>query len=175
MKIAAHFIHQTFYCMHYILLSGKMHSGKSTTIEAVFHRLKPAQVFEVDLKARALKKFIYNSKIDNGTYLVEIEGVWVVLVAGSPTEQKVTITHIIAICQGLVENIAIIVVAMRSRESLYGFDTITELRDLQELIPMVPVDHIAGEYETSSEWNERIDSICDAIRGHLRLMSAALV
>lgn len=153
--------------MKYILIAGAKESGKSTTIENVCKQIKPSRVWELDKDEKVFIETAITTVIVNGTYIIEINGKIILVVAGSPTEQEITITILIniAISQGF--NITIILVAMRLFEKMNGYDTPKELDHFAEEIDRIRIDKIIGDYKNSPEWCNRIERIIAKIKANI--------
>ena len=83
--------------MKYILIIGTKDAGKSTTIDAVCKKLKPTSVERLNSE-KVFEKVSNTVDILNGTYVIEVDGKIILVVAGAPTEQGITITVLIKIC-----------------------------------------------------------------------------
>jgi hypothetical protein len=153
--------------MKYILIVGAKENGKSTTIENVCKKLKPSKVWELDKEAQMFVEVALSTVIINGTYILEVNGSIILVVAGSPTEQEITITIIIniAISQGF--NITIILAAMRSFERLEGYNTPEELSNFAQEIDRIKINKIEGDYMNNSEWQNRIERIVSKIKSNI--------
>jgi molybdopterin-guanine dinucleotide biosynthesis protein len=153
--------------MKYILLVGTKDAGKSTTIDAVCKRLKPDAVKQLHWD-RTFKDVSPTQKIRNGTYIIQVKGKFVLVVAGAPTEQGIRITVLIQVCIELNIKIDFVLVVMRSYERSEGFNTRQELKELGECVYEETIYQIPGDnYQGSVEWNERVNKIVDCIQANL--------
>lgn len=152
--------------MKYILIIGASENGKSTTINEVCKKLKPTRAWELN-SDEIFVEVKTNIGIYNGTYLIEVNGTIILVAAGSPTEQDITITVLVEIAIKLKFNIKILIVAMRTFEKKEGFDTPKELENLGEKIYQEKIYKIAGDYKNSSEWNDRVKRITSVVEKNL--------
>lgn len=154
--------------MKSILLIGTKDSGKSTTVREVCRRLNPTKVYKLSPNKENLENSsIKLSEIDeiyNNTFIIEVQGKWILVVAGAPTEQGIRITVIIEICIKIKIDISFAIVSMRSSERTEGFATETELENKSEIILKEWISKISGEeYMKSNEWVKRIDRLSDIV------------
>ena len=153
--------------MKYILLIGTKDAGKSTTVDAVCKRLKPDVVKQLQWD-KTFKDVDPSKEIRNGTYLIQVQGKFILVVAGAPTEQGIRVTVLINICIELNIKIDFALVVMRSYERSEGFKTREELKKLGECVYEDTIYNISGEdYQNSAEWNERINRIVNSIHENL--------
>lgn len=159
--------------MKYILIIGASNSGKSETINAVCEKLKPTKIWVLvpnkEDKLNSNFKLVSNStKIINGSYLVEINGKIIFVCAGSPTEQKITITVLISICVRLKITIDFALISMRAFERKIGFKTINELKSFGEPIFKTKIFKIQQDnFQDTEEWNNRIENIVKLTKENL--------
>lgn len=153
--------------MKYILIIGAKEKGKSTTIANVCKNLKPSKVWEFVKEKQTFVEVEISTAIINGTYIIEVNGKIILVVAGSPTEQIITITILInlAIAQGF--KITIILAAMRSFERLKGYDTPKELSNFAQEIDRIKINKIDGDYMSTPEWQNRIERIVNKIKSNI--------
>jgi hypothetical protein len=149
--------------MNYILLKGKMNAGKSSTITAICKSFNVSSCRRISLGANG-KLVIQDDDTDNygnGTFIINVNGNNILIVAGAPTEQKIAITLILIFILELQIEITIAIISIRSREVLSGFDTIKELEKsghtclLEEEINRIDREDYLG----TTEWKNRIDKI----------------
>jgi len=158
--------------MKSILIIGTADAGKSTTIREVCKRLKPTKVFKLitdtnDYKNSNLKEAKVED-IFNDTFIVKVKDKLILVIAGAPTEQRITLTVLIDICISINVEISFSLVSKRLTERIKGFDTVTELKGKSEIISSQRIDRIPDEtFKDSQEWNDRIDSIVKLIRKNL--------
>jgi energy-coupling factor transporter ATP-binding protein EcfA2 len=149
--------------MNYILIIGTKDAGKSTTIAAICEALKPTSVKSLDVQTGILTDDSLEN-IFNNTFLINVSGKAVLIVAGAPTEQKFRITIIIEVFIKLKIKIDFALVAMRSSERLEGFDTVNELAKFGECILQERIWKIEEEnFRQSKEWKNRINRYTDLI------------
>lgn len=158
--------------MKSILIIGASHAGKSTTMSEVCKRLIPSKVY----KLVADKSNLENSQIEisevdkifNDTFIVEVQGKLILVVAGAPTEQGIRITILIEICIKINIEISFLVVSMRSFEKKDGFNTFRELSEKSELILTEKIHRIDAEkFKEDVTWNQRIDRIVESIKANI--------
>ena len=156
--------------MKYILIRGARNSGKSTTIREICECLQPDKdnIWQVDIWADAPKKLATSiANIQNGTYLIEVNGKFILIIAVSPTEQLMKVSEIIELSQQLA-NIEIVIVAMRSFETREGHDTPEELKKLGTLIYDELIKRIEGDdFQTTLEWKNRINQLIKLVKDNL--------
>ncbi len=152
--------------MKYIVITGKRDEGKSTTIDAVCKKLNPDKVFK--LKERLFIEIPVHTILSNGTYLLEINGLYILVVAGSPTEQEIKIDTILEICVNHNYVIIVALVAKRTSERRLGYNTMEILAENGELMEEFFIEKVLAEnYRLSREWNGRIDEITGLISNEL--------
>jgi len=156
--------------MYSIVVKGNQQSGKSTTIREVCRLLTPSKIRELKIKERQIGvDEIPNDRIFNGTYLLEVNGKSILVIAGAPTEQDKTVTQIVDICIELKIPIDFIISAMRSKEMKSSFDTIHELKKMSSLLQIFKIVKIDGEdFQASDEWNKRISDILKVVNENLK-------
>ncbi|OXA99138.1 hypothetical protein B0A75_11975 [Flavobacterium oncorhynchi] len=103
-------------------------------------------------------------EIFNGTYLIEVNGTIILVAAGSPTEQDITITALVQIAINLEFDIKILIVAMRTFEKKENFDTPNELNKLATKIFQEKISKIPGNFKNSEQWNNRVDKIVSKVK-----------
>ena len=155
--------------MKSILIIGASNAGKSTTMREVCKRLNPTKVYRL----YADKTNLENSRVElseinkifNDTFIIEINGKFVLVVAGAPTEQNIKITILIEICIKIRVEISFILTSMRSFEKRDGFDTPNELKRKSEIVLTEKIHRINDEkFENNIEWNKRIDNIVETLK-----------
>ena len=152
-----------------IIIRGYRESGKSTTIREVCRKLEPTKVCSLHLRK---KQIAANEKsiedIHNGTHILEVKGKTILVVAGAPTEQNVTITRIFEICSELNIPIDFIICAMRSKEIKKSFATVHEIKKISTLIDPFYTCKIDGDdFLKSDKWKEWISKIYKTINDNL--------
>lgn len=158
--------------MKSILIIGASYAGKSTTMREVCKRLKPTKVYRLFAdKEELTKSKVESAQIDeifNNTFIIEVKGKLILVVAGATTEQNITITILVNICVEIGIEISFALVSMRSFERREGFDTPTELKSKSEIILTEKIYRIKDEkFETTTEWNERIDKIVEKVKSNI--------
>lgn len=162
--------------MNSILIRGTSNSGKSTTIRAICESLNPSKVWRVDDWANAPRLVTESiANIQNGTYFIEVSGKIVLIIAGSPTEQKITVFEIIEICRDLADEelgraINIVIVAMRSYERAKDYNTPEKLKEVGTLIHEEPIKRIEIEndnFQSTPEWKGRISRLVQLVQNNL--------
>lgn len=153
--------------MKYILLIGAKEKGKSTTIANVCKKLKPSKIWELDKEKHTFIEVEISTMIINGTYVIEVDGKFILVVAGSPTEQIITITILINIAVSQGFKISIILAAMRSFERLEGYNTPNELNNFAQEIDRIKIRKIDGDFMSNPEWQNRIERIVSKINSNM--------
>lgn len=145
--------------MKYILITGTKDSGKSTTVNAVCKRLNPSVIYRLTAD-RTFEKVDITIDLLNGTYIVEVSGKIILVIAGAPTEQNIQITILIEICIKLKIKIDFALVSKRTFERSENFDTVNELKNFGECVLEEKIYRIVGEnFKESKEWKNRIERI----------------
>lgn len=150
-----------------IIITGKKDEGKSTTIREVVRELAPNNVFKILVEER---KAVLASVDDiyNGSFIIECEGKYILIVAGCPTEQNVVFSLIWEICIELEYDISFIVCAKRTREEKKGFDTLTDVGLVSDILPEEKINKIDyNDFKQSDEWKERILNIVSLVKKEL--------
>ncbi|MCW3121925.1 MAG: hypothetical protein JWQ38_1417 [Flavipsychrobacter sp.] len=152
--------------MKYILIVGTKDAGKSTTIDAICKKLNPTAIKRLNYPDRKRFEDVNNTIIiDNGTYLIEVNGKMILIVAGAPTEQGITITVLFELCFKFQIKIDYAIVAMRSFEKRDGHDTRNELMQFGECLLDERIWQIYGEnFKESIEWKARINKMVELIQ-----------
>lgn len=137
-------------------------------MSGVCKKLNPSKVYQLKID----RQDHYNSKlitanvedIYNNTYVIEVNGKWILVCAGAPTEQDFTITIIIEICVKIGIDIFLAIVSMRSFERKEDFDTPKQLEEKSIIILSERIYRIANDdFEETIEWKSRIDKIVKLI------------
>lgn len=155
--------------MKYIIIIGASHSGKSTTVNAICKGLNPTKIYQLipnwsSIVDSSFKEVDNSQKLENGTYLIEVNGILILVVAGSPTEQSIKISILFETCFKLNIRIDFAIVAMRSFEKKEGYDTRNELKNLGELVCETKIYRInQDDFETTIEWKARIETLIKKI------------
>lgn len=152
--------------MKYVLIIGAKDNGKSTTINEVCKRLKPSKVWQLNSKGIFIEVKVTVGMF-NGTYLIEVDGKIILVAAGCPTEQDITISVLVKIAITLQFDVKILIVAMRTSERKKGFDTPKELEKLGQKIHEEKISLISGDYKNDSNWNNRVDKIVNIIKKNI--------
>jgi len=147
--------------MYSIIIKGKKQSGKSTTIREVCRSLKPTKVRNLNFNQRRIEDAdVPIGNISNGTYLLEVKGRIVLVIAGAPTEQQIRVTEIYEICVELQISISFIISAMRFFETKPTFHTIQEIEQISTLLHIFNINRIERkDFEESTELLNRISEI----------------
>lgn len=158
--------------MKSILIIGTSNAGKSTTIREVCKRLTPTKVYRLYADKNNFEKSTTElseiKNIFNNTFIIEVNGKLVLVVAGAPTEQNIKITILIEICIKIKIDISFILVSMRSFERREGFDTPNELKKKSKILLTEKIYLIKDEkFEDNTEWNKRINKIVDTLKSNI--------
>ena len=153
--------------MKSILLKGTKDAGKSTTLREVCKRLKPTKVYKLNTSDGKIELSGIDN-IFNETYIIEVQGKWIVVVAGAPTEQNRRITIIIEICIKIKTDISFLLVSMRSFEKRKGFKTQEELDSKSEILLSEIICKIDDDdFMNTTEWNHRVDKIVEIVKSNI--------
>ena len=155
--------------MKSILIIGTKDGGKSTTITEVCKLLNPSNVY----KLNTVEKKIETAKVNdifNNTFIIEINGKFILIVAGAPTEQDIQLKFLIEICIEIGIKISFLLVAKRTSERKKDFDTKKDINDYSTLIHteiITPVPLInkndVNSFKQDLNWKNRITKISKLI------------
>lgn len=151
--------------MKSILIIGTKGGGKSTTITEVCKMLNPTKVF----KLNTVEKILENAQIEhiyNETFIIEVNGKLVLVVAGAPPEQGKPLKDLIEICLEINIKISFLLVSKRTSERKEGFNTIKDLNDFSELIYTERINRVPlvdkkdpNSFKQDLNWKNRITKI----------------
>ncbi len=158
--------------MKHIVIIGTKDSGKSETIGAICKELNPSEIYSIDLKKPSLVEKSLSTKIENDTYVIEVDGKYILVAAGAPTEQRKRITDIFKdVTVVLNIPISFMIVARRSSERSSGFNTIDELNSISECVHTERIRFIEGTtkdtIKDSAEFKKRIAKLVSIIKREL--------
>lgn len=158
--------------MDSILIKGAKDSGKSTTIQEVCKRLQPQVVRKLicDTKQPSQSTVINDSlsNIFNHAFIITVNNKNILVVAGAPTEQNITVTVLVQCCIAIGITIDFAIVNMRSFEKRNGFDTPAELRAFGTIVLQRKIYRIRNNnYQQTKEWNDRVDEIVNAVNNNI--------
>lgn len=153
-----------------IIIKGKQHAGKSTTIREVCKRLNPQKIYILNTNEKKLEQEEIE-KICNNIYLISVKDKWILVFAGSPTELKINISFAIEVCIELEIDISFMLVSTRSFERKKNFNTYEKLKDKgYNIIDTILINKIEQEnFEETEEWEERIEKIINTIKQNLNI------
>ena len=146
--------------MKYIIVKGAKSSGKAETITEVCHRLKPESIKKIyfsESGSVAVESLPPTVKIPVGTYVVTVRKKNILIVSGSPTEQKKRITSIFNSVVKLNLKPDFAIVAMCGLEKLKDFATARELQEFGKCIHETKIWRIPSySFNLTEEWNRRV-------------------
>ncbi len=159
--------------MKSILIIGTKDGGKSTTITEVCKMLNPTKVYKLNTNGRktenALVKDIYNN-----TFIIEVNEKFILVVAGTPTEQGITLKVLIEICLELKIKISFLLVSKRTSERTKGFNTKKDLNDFSELIHSERMNRVPlvdekdpNSFKQDLNWKNRITKINELVLNNI--------
>lgn len=159
--------------MKSILIIGTRDGGKSTTITEICKMLKPSKVHSLNLTEKKLKnadvKDIYNN-----TFIIEVKGKLILVVAGAPTEQQVTLKVIIEICLEINLEISCLIVAKRTSERINGFNTLNDINEFSQLLHTERVNLIEltdkndlESFKQNQLWINRIEKLTKIVQDNI--------
>lgn len=157
--------------MKHIVIIGACDSGKSSTIGSIIEQLKPQNVYAIDLNTKTKKQIDNSTKLHNGTYVVEVNGVLILVCAGAPTEQGYSITIIIEIVQVIFKSrIVFAIVSKRLREK-GEYSTLTELVAVSKCLHTERIAKIPGTttetLASNAEFIQRVKQLCAIISSNI--------
>jgi len=158
--------------MKSILIIGTSDAGQSTTMREVCKRLNPDRVYRLRMDIQDYKKSSLKpaetDDIFNDTFVIEVAGHRILVVAGAPTEQEIRLTVLLDICAAIEVRLSFALVSMRSYERREGYDTPAELASRSEIVLTERICRVGDEnFGTHTEWNARIDKIIKTLQSHL--------
>ncbi|MDV6167849.1 hypothetical protein R1T16_05395 [Flavobacterium sp. DG1-102-2] len=149
--------------MKYIIIKGAKSSGKAETISEICQRLKPEAVKRVyfsESGSVAVENYPPAKKNPEGTYIVTVRKKNILIVSGSPTEQKKRITSIVESVFKLNFKPEFAIIAMCGLEKLKDFSTSREMEKFGKCIYETKIWRIPSyNYHMTEEWNKRISYI----------------
>ena len=159
--------------MKSILIIGTKDGGKSTTITEVCKMLNPSKVYSLNRVEKKIEIAQVND-IYNNTFIIEVNGKLILVVAGAPTEQDITLKVLIEICLEIGIEISFLLVSKRTSERKEGFDTNKDLKDYSDLIHTERINRIPlveekdpNSYKQDLKWINRITKIHELILNNL--------
>lgn len=159
--------------MKSILIIGTKDGGKSTTIKEVCKMLNPTKVFKLNPTEKKLE-IAQIEQIYNDTFIIEVNEKFILVVAGAPTEQGITLKVLIEICITINIKISFLLVSKRTSERKEGFDTKKDLKDFSELIyterinrvPLIDVKD-PNSFKQDLNWKNRITKINELVLSNI--------
>jgi len=146
--------------MRYVIVRGGKASGKATTINEVCRQLSPERVLKVNTDAMGNASAVPVNSLDelsDGTYIITVRKKNILIVSGSPTQQKQNITSIIESVKNLDLVPEFALVAMSGLEKLKNFNTAGELENYGKCVHETKIWRIpAHNFISSDEWKKRI-------------------
>lgn len=145
--------------MKYMLIKGAKSSGKSVTVKEICKRLKPNAIKKIyfDEEGKPLLEPAAKDLLDGSNYILTVKNKKVLLVAKSPTEQKVRVTSILEAVQNLQIQPDFAIVSMCGLEKLKDFSTAKELESFGQCVYETKIWRIpAHHFSTTEEWNKRV-------------------
>ncbi len=142
-----------------MLIKGAKSSGKSVTIKEICKRLKPNAIKKIHFneQGKPVLEPITKEVLDGSNYILTVKNKKVLLVAKSPTEQKVRVTSILEAVQNLEIQPDFAIVSMCGLEKLKDFATAKELENFGQCVYETKIWRIpAHEFSTTDEWNKRV-------------------
>ncbi|WP_237275667.1 hypothetical protein [Tenacibaculum ovolyticum] len=151
--------------MKSILIIGTKDGGKSTTITEICKRLKPSEVYKLDTSEKKLVKANVTN-IFNNTFIIKVNGKYILVVAGAPTEQNIMLKILIQITIELNIKISFLIVAKRTSERKKGFNTNEDIDVFTTLIHTERLDRISlkdqndlTSFKQNKDWIDRINKL----------------
>lgn len=158
--------------MKHVVIIGACNAGKSTTIAAICRALNPCKIYKIDFQNETSIEEPLSVEIANGTYVIEVNNVSILVVAGAPTEQGICITEIIKCVEVILKvNIEFAIVAKRARERKSGFETLTQLQSKSKCVHVERIAYIEGTtadtIKDNFNFKERVDKLVSIIKQEL--------
>lgn len=160
-----------------LIIRGVQNSGKSTTIQEVCKRLKPSEVYKLNFEEKIFEKSTVE-EIVNGTYIIKVENVFILIIAGAPTEQQYSITTILEICIEICNKrqikLSFILSARRFAERKdfdiggKSINTTGELKEYTTLLKIINIKSLGCDYKSNEKWHKRIEEIVQIIQNNLK-------
>lgn len=159
--------------MKSILIIGTKDGGKSTTITEICKQLEPSEVYKLDVNQKKLIKASVTD-IFNNTFIIKVKGRYILVVAGAPTEQNITLKLIVQITIELDIEISFLIVAKRTSERKDGFNTDKDISDASTLIHTERLNKISLKdpndslsFKQNQDWIDRINKLEKLIIGNI--------
>jgi hypothetical protein len=155
--------------MKSILIIGTRDGGKSTTITEVCKMLNPTKVYKLNTVEKKMK-IAKVEDIFNNSFIIVVNGKYILVVAGAPTEQNITLKILIEICIQIDIKISFLLVSKRTSERKDGFDTNKDINDFSKLIhtekispfPLTDINN-TNSFKQNLNWKNRITKISNLI------------
>lgn len=146
-----------------IILTGKMSSGKSTTILELCQEINPSKIWQLDLDMNRLIQSSIQA-IFNNAFVIEKNNKFILVLAGCPTEMDKSFTQIYEICMELNLTITFVISAKRTREIKEGFSTKKEIEKFGFVIYEEKINRInSSNFKESKDWQSRIERLLSIV------------
>lgn len=145
--------------MKYMLIKGAKSSGKSVTVKEICKRLKPNAIKKIhfDEDGNPILETATKDELDGSNYMLTVKNKKVLMVAKSPTEQKVRVTSILEAIHNLEMQPDFAIISVSGLEKLKDFATAKELESFGQCVYETKIWRIpAHEFSTTDEWNKRV-------------------
>lgn len=157
--------------MKYIIVKGNQNSGKHTTIKEVCRQLNPDRVLKATVNEDGSVKLhdVYTvENMQDKTYILHTKGKKVLVLAGTPTQQQLTVSRIVSCIKAASLHIDFAIVAVSTYERMKGFATCNELSALGSHVTDIKVSFIPSHrYAISQEWQKRINYLTGVTRHYV--------
>ncbi len=156
--------------MKYMIIKGAKSSGKSVTVKEICKRLKPHAVKAIyfDQEGNPALEPATHDKLDGHNYIATVKDKKVLVVAKSPTEQKIRVTAILEAIKNLEIQPDFAIVSVCGLEKLKDFATAKELENFGKCVYETKIWRIpAHEYSTTEEWNKRVSYLTSVASHYL--------
>lgn len=157
--------------MKHIIIEGNESAGKSETVNAICKKLNPSKIYEIDIRNATSRVYPPGQDLINGTYVIEVNGKSILVVAGAPKEQVMTISAIIKVVIKLNFDISFAIVAKRTYEGVRKYHTIRELDAISTCLGIEHIAFIEGTDEstirTDPKFLKRVEKLYNIVIQHL--------
>lgn len=158
--------------MKYILITGTKDSGKSTTIQELCRQLKPNEVWKLEISNKDFKESnLEKSNVElifNNVFVLRINDINILVVAGCPTEICTRIKDLLEICKILGLNISFAIIAKRYFERKKGFNTLEELSNSGIFIHEEMISKINNsDFLENNIWMDRIKRLKSIVQKNI--------
>ena len=154
--------------MNAIIITGKKDSGKSTTIQEICKNIKPQKIWRISVNQENPENSslieCQISDIYNNTFVILKNNLYILIIAGCPTENNINFTLVFEVCIKLELSISFVIAAKRTREVKNGFNTKIEIENFGFVTFEEWIERIENSnFMETTEWKNRIDKLTSIV------------